>query len=92
MNDFDGQEKPSQQWLDEVRQGGLSYFTHLRRLLKASEVTVLEGDEKQALLDFLEYTEEHLVRMWEWVEECEKEETQWLTKQAAERIRPVGEV
>lgn len=76
-------------WLDEVRMGGLAYISHVRRLLSQSERVVVEGDERQALLDFLNYTEEHLVSMWELV--AEHDQHVKLTNDACERIREEAE-
>lgn len=85
----------SQAWLDEVRIGGLAYISHLRRLCQSGPAVTIEGEELEALQDFLNYTEEHLVSMWKLVEECEKaqsEELKLLTQDAAERIRPNAEI
>src|SRR5690348_14182735 len=85
-------EKMNEQWLDEVRKGGLAYISHVRRLLLSAPKVVIEGDERQGLLDFLEYTEDHLVSMWELVAEAEREEAaqeeaKQLTERATERVR-----
>lgn len=53
----------SAEWHRQLRQGALSSFSHFRRLLKQG--SELSADDRQGLVDMLNYTEEHMVAMWQ---------------------------
>lgn len=53
----------SAEWHRQLRQGALSSFSHFRRVLMSGKE--LNDDDRRGLVDMLNYTEEHMVAMWQ---------------------------
>ena len=70
-------EKQSAEWLEGVRIGGIQAISHFRVLLHQRKP--LSDDDRQGLIDLLDYMVEHLQVMWEFVEDLVPAEVQHLS-------------
>ena len=80
-------EKQSAEWLEGVRIGGIEALSHFRVLLHQRKP--LSEDDRQGLIDLLDYTSDHLQAMWTFVDEelVEQEVQVALTSRAGLRAR-----
>lgn len=81
-------EQGSAEWLENVRLGALQAMTYFRGRLQAD---AMSPEDREGLIDLLNYTEDHLRLMWEYVEEHQavaKPELMALTAQAGRKTVP----
>lgn len=81
-DNMDRQDNAPVEWQGQVKHGALQTFAYYRRLLKAQGE--LTSDARQGLIDIIDFTEDHMMAMWEIIDEGERHER--MTQRASDKI------
>lgn len=72
-------------WEEQVRLGGLQAFTYFRSLVLSERPW--SADDRQGMVDLLNVSEQHMIVMWETLDEVREHER--MTRSAMQKVRGV---